>query len=66
MNDIDLRKNAERYPDPTAYEAIKNIDKENERFHKLLRTIFYICNTAGFEIKGRIVLVDKKTGRIWR
>ena len=66
MNDRDLRKNAEGYSDPTAYEAIKNIDKEYERFHKLLHTIFYICNVAGFEIEGRIVLVDKKTGRIWR
>ena len=66
MNDRDLRKNAEKYSDPTVYEAIKNIDKENERFHKLLRTIFYICDIAGFEIEGRIVLVDKKTGRIWR
>ena len=66
MNDRDLRKNAEGYSDPTAYEAIKNIDKEDARFHKLLYTIFYICNIAGFEIEGRIVLVDKKTGRIWR
>jgi hypothetical protein len=66
MNDRDLRKNAEEYSDPTAYEAIKNIDKEDERFHKLLHTIFYICDVAGFEIEGRIVLVDKKTGRIWR
>lgn len=67
MNDRDLRKNAEGYSDPTAYEAIKNIEKEDDlRFHKLLRTIFYICNAAGFEIEGRIVLVDKKTGKIWR
>ena len=66
MNDRDLRKNAEGYSDPTAYETIKNIDKEDERFHKLLHTIFYICNAAGFEIDGQIVLVDKKTGRIWR
>jgi hypothetical protein len=67
MNDRDLRKNTEEYSDPTAYEAIKNVDEEEyERFHKLLHTIFYICDVAGFEIEGRIVLVDKKTGRIWR
>ncbi len=66
MNDRDLRKNAEGYSDPTAYETIKNIDKEDARFHKLLYTIFYICDIAGFKIKDRIVLVDKKTGRIWR
>ena len=46
MNDRDLRKNAEGYSDPTAYETIKNIDKEDARFHKLLHTIFYISNAA--------------------
>lgn len=66
MNDRDLRKNAEGYPDPTAYEAIKNIEKEEARFHKLLHTIFNICELSDFRIEGRIVLVDKKTGRIWR
>ena len=66
MNDRDLRKNAEEYSDPTAYEAIKNIDKEDKRFRKLLHTIFNICELSGFRIEGRIVLVDKKTGRIWR
>lgn len=66
MNERDLKKNAEGYSDPTAYQAMKNIDKEDERFHKLLHTLFYICEVAGFQIEGRIVLVDRKTGRIWR
>ena len=60
------RFNAEGYSDPTAFEAMKNIDKEDERFHKLLHTLFYLCELAEFEIEGRIVLVAKKTGRIWR
>ena len=63
---IDSFKNAEGYPDPTACEAVKNVDKEDERFHKLLHTIFYLCELAGFEISGRIVLVDKKSGKVWR
>lgn len=66
MNDRDLRKNAEGYSDPTAYEALRNIDKEEERFHRLLHTLFYICDVAGFKIEGRIVLTDKKTGRVWK
>lgn len=66
MNERDLRKNAEGYSDPTAYQAMKNIDQEDERFHKLLHTLFYICEIAGFQIEDRIVLVDKKTGRVWR
>ena len=66
MNNVDLRKNAEGYPDPTAYAAIMNVTKEEERFHKLLYTIFDICDLAGFRIEGRITVVDKKTGRVWR
>ena len=60
----DLRKNAEGYSDPTAYEAMKNIDKDDERFHKLLHTIFYLCELAGFQIEGRIVLVDKSYTKV--
>ena len=51
--------------DFTAYEALKNIERE-EQFKKLLRTICYITNLAGFTIEGRITLVDKRTGKIWR
>lgn len=63
------KKNAEGYDDPTPYEAIKRIDEKTAayyRFKNLLRTIWYICDQAGFRVEGRIVLVDKKTGRVWR
>ena len=64
------RKNAEGYSDPTAYEAIKNVergaDADDERFHKLLDTIFSICELSGFHIEERIIIKDKKTGKIWR
>jgi hypothetical protein len=70
LSDRDLRKNGEGYSDPTAYQAIKNLsktpNKEEERFHKLLHTIFYLCDLAGFQIQGRIVLVDKENGKVWR
>ena len=74
MNDRDLKTNASGYPDPTAYQAIKNIDRkengndedEDEKFHKLLHTIFNICELSGFRIEGRIVLIDKVTGKVWR
>ena len=56
----------EGYSDPTAYQALKNIEEEEERFHKLLYAIFDICELANFEIEGRIVLVNKRTGRVWR
>lgn len=60
------KRNSEGYSDPTAYQAMKNIEAEEERFHKLLYAIFDICELANFEIEGRIVLVDKRTGRVWR
>lgn len=66
MNDRDLRKNSEGYSDPTVYEAIKNIDKEDERFHKLLHMIFNICELSGFRIEGRIVLINEVTGKVYR
>lgn len=70
MNDRDLRKNASGCPDPTAHQAIKNIDREidreDENFHKLLHTIFNICELSRFRIEGRIVLVDEVTGKVWR
>lgn len=28
--------------------------------------LFDICELSGFEIEGRVVLVDKRTGRVWR
>lgn len=60
------RCNAEEYSDPTAFEALRNLEREDERFHRLLHALFYLCELANFEIEGRIVLIDKKTGRIWR
>lgn len=62
---LDIR-NSEGYIDSTAYEAIRNADEEDERFHKLLYTIFNVCDLSGYKIEGRIVLVDKKSGRVWR
>lgn len=65
----DPRRNASGYMDLTAYEAIRNADREadaDERFKKLLSTIFYITELAGFHIEGRLTIRDKKTGKVWR
>lgn len=66
MNTTDPKKNSEGYSDPTPYKAIKNICKEEERLRKLIHAIRYICDLAGFDIEGRIILIDRKTGRVWR
>lgn len=47
-------KNKEGYSDPTVYEALRKIDEEDARFHRLLDMIFYLCELAGFRIEGRI------------
>ena len=60
------RKNSEGYSDPTVYTAMRNIHREEDRFNKLRRAILSIVEVAGFEIKGPLVLVDKKTGKVWR
>ena len=49
-----------------AINILKNIETEEERFHKLLHMIFDICALSDFEIEGRIVLVDKRSGKVWR
>lgn len=65
-DDRELRRNASGYPDPTAYKAIKKVEADEERFRKLLDTIFAICELSGFHIEERIVIKDKRTGKIWR
>lgn len=65
----DPRRNASGCLDLTAYEAIRNVDREADaeaRYKKLLSTIFYICDLAGFHIEGRITIKDKKSGKVWR
>lgn len=42
------------------------VDREYERFRKLLALIFKMCDLAGFEIEGRIAIKDKTTGKVWR
>jgi hypothetical protein len=66
MHMDDLKKNAEGYSDYTAYLAIKNLEKDEDRIKKLLGTIFYVCGLAGYKVQGRIVLIDKKSGKVWR
>lgn len=65
-NNRELRENASGCYDPTAYAALIKVNKEDERFRRLLGTIFYICDLAGFKVDGRIVLIDKRTGKVWR
>ena len=60
------RKNAEGYPDPTAYEAVKDADEELMRFRKLMGAIYRICELSDFQLEEHIVVKDKRTGKVWR
>lgn len=64
INDKELMKNGSGYYDPTAYEAIKDMWSE-ERHAKTIHTILHICELGGYKLESRIVLRDKKTGRVW-
>lgn len=59
------KKNSEGYLDPTVHAAMSNLTDEN-KVGRLMKAIFTACDKAGFRVEGRIVLVDKKTGRVWR
>ena len=77
----DLKRNGSGCLDPTAYQAIMNadavssVDKANrykrrendseERLNKLLAAIFAICDAADFHIEERIVVKDKRTGKVF-
>lgn len=59
----DMKKNAEKYSDPTAYGAYKNIQKGQEALvNGLAYTIYRVAHLAGFHVE-RIVLIDNKTGK---
>ena len=62
-------KNKEGYTDIPAYTTVKKCteeDIEKNRFHKLLSTIFYICDMAGFKLESRLVLTDRRTGKTFK
>lgn len=65
-NNMDIYRNAEGYPDPTARDAITNMDSDYIRFRKLLKDIFEVCEDSGFHLEGRITVMDKKTGKVWK
>lgn len=56
--------------DPTAYEAIGNVIKEekelNKRVYNLISVLKFIIDWAGFELIGRIEIRDKKTRKEFR
>lgn len=63
-------QNHEGYSDPTAYEGLKPIireeDEQKKRLNNLIFVLKYITRLAGFELLNRIEIKDRKTGREYR
>lgn len=63
-------KNSEGYSDPTAYEGLKPIireeDEQQKRVNTLIFVLKYIIRLAGFELLNRIEIRERKSGREYR
>lgn len=61
--------NASGYPDPTAYNAIKQVTRDERVESKaafLIHVLKFIVRESGFELIHRIELRDRATGRIFK
>ena len=65
-----LDKNSEGYNDPTVGEAMSNIEAEErrvlERISALIPIMKKTAELVGFEVVGRIILMDKETGKKYK
>lgn len=65
-----LHKNSEGYNDPTVGEAMSNIEAEErrvlERISALIPIMKKTAELVGFEVVGRIILMDKETGKKYK
>lgn len=60
-----LERNAEYYPDPTAFQAMANIESK-DRARELIRAILTLCRESDFELVERIQIYDRRTGRVYK
>lgn len=60
------RKNEEGYSDPTAYAALSKISREEQIAKQLKKILSEVAALSGFRLKGQILLVDKKSGNLYK
>lgn len=53
-------------PDPTAYEATKEISTEDEDVTKIVHAFRVLAYLAGYEICNRVEFRSRKSGRIFK
>ena len=61
----DLYLNASGVRDPVAAKAIREADRQPDNVENAIRRMKTIAGWHDCEVVNRIVLRDKKTGRIW-
>lgn len=69
-NNKNPHNNSSGLPDPTAYEALKPIIKEETDVEKkcnfLIKVIKFIIREAGFEMLNRLELKHNDSGRVFK
>lgn len=60
-----IYRNHEGYPDITAGKAIREADRLPAHVRQVMHILRLTASLAGFDIKGRITLKDKTTGKEW-
>ena len=67
--------NASGYVDTTAHDALNNVIEDMQRVpsndpdarnNKMIKAIKQLIDLAGFDLMERIVVRDRKTGKIYR
>lgn len=56
-----IKYNGSGYYDPTAYEALKEADRLDQRIGMAYKIIKTTLDLAGLEIEGRLILREKET-----
>jgi hypothetical protein len=63
-------RNSEHYPDTTAQTAIYAVQREqdaaDQRLTRLVRALKEMLDLADYELVERIVLRDRRSGRVYR
>ena len=52
--------------DPTRTRAEESLVRDEKKIGDLIHVLRYVADAAGFEICGRVTLIDKKTGRVFK
>ena len=52
--------------DSDVWANMSDEEREEVRLKRLVKTLYYICDLAGFHVEERFVLRDKYSGKVWR